>query len=440
MRSLAFITSLVAWLGIQYAAADIAALPLPSSCSGVSAMRYQYKTANGWTAVKIAGNLKQVRTIVFDPLGNMLVAEGTKGISVHTWGSNGCINSSTTLIALNSLNHGLALTPDGNTLYASGEKTVYSWTYNPSTRAVSNQKTVVQGMDTGVHSSRAVVPVPSKPNMVLVQVGSNQNLDMASADKATGRAIIKIFDMSQAPASGYNYKTQGEVVAYGLRNEIGFTFDPNGVLWGVENSGDDFTRTANGARTDVHINNPSEKLNNLGNPLTARNQWYGYPTCFTVWDPTAFKDNTALKVGDHFVLSPNNTFNDATCNTQAVAPRLSFMPHSAPIWNAFDANATNMYVTFHGSWDRQPPTGFKVVQVPFTKLANGQYDPVAPATSTTGYSDVFSATTPESCTANGLTQSNCFRLTAATWDPAGRGLFVGSDNSAEGEIYLLSKK
>jgi glucose/arabinose dehydrogenase len=93
-------------------------------------------------------------------------------------------------------------------------------------------------MDTGVHSSRAVVPVPSKPNMVLVQVGSNQNLDMASADKATGRAIIKIFDMSQAPASGYNYKTQGEVVAYGLRNEIGFTFDPNGVLWGVENSGD----------------------------------------------------------------------------------------------------------------------------------------------------------------------------------------------------------
>ncbi|KAH8203177.1 hypothetical protein TruAng_002698 [Truncatella angustata] len=403
MRSLAFITSLVAWLGIQYAAADIAALPLPSSCSGVSAMRYQYKTANGWTAVKIAGNLKQVRTIVFDPLGNMLVAEGTKGISVHTWGSNGCINSSTTLIALNSLNHGLALTPDGNTL------------------AVSNQKTVVQGMDTGVHSSRAVVPVPSKPNMVLVQVGSNQNLDMASADKATGRAIIKIFDMSQAPASGYNYKTQGEVVAYGLRNEIGFTFDPNGVLWGVENSGDDFTRTANGARTDVHINNPSEKLNNL-------------------WDPTAFKDNTALKVGDHFVLSPNNTFNDATCNTQAVAPRLSFMPHSAPIWNAFDANATNMYVTFHGSWDRQPPTGFKVVQVPFTKLANGQYDPVAPATSTTGYSDVFSATTPESCTANGLTQSNCFRLTAATWDPAGRGLFVGSDNSAEGEIYLLSKK
>jgi hypothetical protein len=56
-----------------------------------------------------------------------------------------------------------------------------------------------------------------------------------------------------------------------------------------------------------------------------------------------------------------------------------------------------------------------------------------------GYNDIFTATNPSSCTANGLTQSNCVRLTAASWDPAGRGLFVGSDNSAEGEIYLLSK-
>jgi hypothetical protein len=81
----------------------------------------------------------------------------------------------------------------------------------------------------------------------------------------------------------------------------------------------------------------------------------------------------------------------------------------------------------------------EVVQIPFTKLASGAYDPVAPADSMTGYKDIFSATNPSSCTANGLTQSNCVRLTAASWDPAGRGLFVGSDNSAEGEIYLLTK-
>jgi hypothetical protein len=138
------------------------------------------------------------------------------------------------------------------------------------------------------------------------------------------------------------------------------------------------------------------------------------------------------------VLAPNSSFNDETCNGKAVPPRLSFQAHSAPIWNTFDADAKNMYVAFHGSWDRQPATGFKVVQVPFKKLSDGSYDPVAPSDSRTGYNDIMSAKDPGSCTANGLTNSNCVRLTASSWDPAGRGLFVGSDNSQEGEIYILT--
>ena len=158
-----------------------------------------------------------------------------------------------------------------------------------------------------------------------------------------------------------------------------------------------------------------------------------------MWDASNFQGGS-LKTGSNFVISPNSSYNDASCNsgnTKAIPPRLSFQAHSAPIWNTFDADAKNMYVAFHGSWDRQPPTGFKVVQIPFTKLADGSYDPVAPADSMQGYKDIFAAPNPGSCTANGLTTSNCMRLTAAAWDPAGRGLFVGSDNSAEGEIYIL---
>jgi hypothetical protein len=139
------------------------------------------------------------------------------------------------------------------------------------------------------------------------------------------------------------------------------------------------------------------------------------------------------------VRAPSASYNDSTCAEKAIAPRLSFMAHSAPIHAAFDKDATNMYVTFHGSWDRQPPTGFKVVQVPFRKLADGSYDPVAPADSMKGYNDIFTATDPTKCTANGLTQSSCFRLTASTWDPWNRGVWIGSDNSMEGELYLLSK-
>jgi glucose/arabinose dehydrogenase len=188
--------------------------------------------------MKIAGGLKQVRTIVWDPAGNMLVAQATKGISVHTFGADGCINSTNTLISGTQLNHGLALSPDGTKLYASGETAAYSWTYNPTTRTVSGQQTVVKGISSGIHSTRTLGVVPSQPNLLLVQCGSNANFDMDAASPSTGRAIIKIFDMSKVPSGGFNYNSDGEVFGYGLRNTIGFVPDPSGVYWGVENSGD----------------------------------------------------------------------------------------------------------------------------------------------------------------------------------------------------------
>lgn len=188
--------------------------------------------------MKIAGSLKQVRTIIWDTEGNMLVQQNTRGISVHTFGADGCINSTNMLISGGGLNHGLDLTPDGKTLYGSSETTLYSWAYDPLTRQISNQKTVVKGMSTGVHSSRTVKVVPGQPNLVLLQVGSNSNLDMAAQQPSTGRACIKVFDIDKVPSGGYSYNTQGEMFGYGLRNEIGFVPDPNGVFWGVENSGD----------------------------------------------------------------------------------------------------------------------------------------------------------------------------------------------------------
>lgn len=202
------------------------------------ALRFPGTVASGWSVMKIAGGLRGVRTVTWDTNGNMLVAEAGKGISVHSFGDNGCISSSATLISNVQLNHGLAISPDGKTIYASGERSVWSWTYDPATKAVTNQKTVITGMDSGIHSTRNVLVVKSQPNFILVQVGSNANLDMQAAQPATGRAIIKIFDVTKAGANGLNYKTDGEVFAYGLRNEIGFVQDPAGIVWGVENSGD----------------------------------------------------------------------------------------------------------------------------------------------------------------------------------------------------------
>lgn len=65
--------------------------------------------------------MKQPRTIIFDTAGNMLILQATKGISVHTFGADGCVTQSTMIVTNNRLNHGLSLTHDGRTLYASSE-------------------------------------------------------------------------------------------------------------------------------------------------------------------------------------------------------------------------------------------------------------------------------------------------------------------------------
>lgn len=99
-----------------------------------------------------------------------------------------------------------------------------------------------------------------------------------------------------------------------------------------------------------------------------------------------------------------------------------------------------MYITMHGSWDRSPAIGYKVIEVPFTKLASGLYDPVAARDSQKGWNDIMYANNVGSCQSQSLTISSCFRLAALAWDPSYSKLFVSSDNNSEGEIWVLAKK
>lgn len=214
--------------------------PFPSSCASITASKYQFSLDSTWKATKILGGsaLKQPRTIIFDTAGNMLVLQATKGVSVHTFDANGCIASSTVIISNTRLNHGLTLTPDGKTLYASSETTAWSWSYDPTTMKATNQQTVVKSISTGIHSTRTILVVPQAPNYIILQAGSNGNWDYAAGSPSAGRAIVKVFDLSKVPSGGYDYNTGGAVLGYGLRNEVALAFDPAGNVWGAENSGD----------------------------------------------------------------------------------------------------------------------------------------------------------------------------------------------------------
>jgi glucose/arabinose dehydrogenase len=158
-----------------------------------------------------------------------------------------------------------------------------------------------------------------------------------------------------------------------------------------------------------------------------------------VWQPSLFHDTTRFTVGSQFVVAPNSTFTDASCaNGKVTPPRLALPSHSAPIGAAFDKAGKNLYVSLHGSWDRSQGQGYKLIQIPFTTLGDGTYDPVARNDSgAAGFNDILSAQNVNSCQAQTLTQSNCHRLAAVTWDSSGSVLYVSSDNQAEGEIFAL---
>jgi len=142
----------------------------------------------------------------------------------------------------------------------SSSDAVWSWDYDAAANKLTNQKTLVTGMDQEGHSSRTILISAKHPELLYVSRGSSGNIDTIAADPASGRSTIKAYNITSVPDGGYDQASQGAMVAYGARNEVGIVEDAAGVLWGVENSADEVVRVINGVRTDVHTNNPAEKL------------------------------------------------------------------------------------------------------------------------------------------------------------------------------------
>jgi len=81
----------------------------------------------------------------------------------------------------------------------------------------------------GSHLTRTLAIAPHAPNLLVVSHGSNANIDTATSNASTGRAIIKVFDLSKIPSGGYNYVSGGYTAGYGQRNEVGMCWDANNM-------------------------------------------------------------------------------------------------------------------------------------------------------------------------------------------------------------------
>lgn len=354
------------------------------------------------------------------------------------------------------LNHGIELSPDGRTLYASTQEFVYAWDYDPGSDSLSNRRILVQNMTNpgGGHNTRTLLLSRKQPDLLLVSRGSAENIDQLAALEASGISQIRAFNVSGGPQP-YSYPSDGILVGWGLRNSVGVAEHPEtGGLWSVENSADDVARLGR----DIHEDNPGEELNFHGRLADAATLGanHGYPHCFALWNTTGFPRLGNLTVGDQFALLGNDTaanttasVNDTTCAREYTAPRLTFTAHMAPLDIKFEPSNSGgggggrrAFVTFHGSWNREVPAGYKLSYVDFSAETG---EPVEPADSVSAAVDVLWSPDLSAC------PRGCVRPVGLAFDTAGedendenddgsssaggRRLFVTSDST--GEIWVV---
>ena len=181
------------------------------------------------------------------------------------------------------------------------------------------------------HWTKNVIANPDGSRLY-VAVGSNSNVAENGMAAEEGRAAIWEID----PATG-----EHRIYASGLRNPVGLAFEPETrALWTTVNERDE-----------------------LGSDLV--------PDYLTLVGEGAFYGWPYSYFGDHLDDRVEPQRPDLVA--QAVVPDYALGAHTASLGLAFADGAESLPAVFsngafvgqHGSWNRRPPSGYKVVFVPF---------------------------------------------------------------------------
>lgn len=149
------------------------------------------------------------------------------------------------------LTHGIEISADGETLYASSSDKVFSWTYDAAAGTLTDQRTLIVNMNGFNHVTRTLLLSRKQPEMLLLSRGSGENLDRRASDITTGISQLRAFNLTEtADGSPLNFNTAGRVVGWGLRNSVGIAEHPvTGAIYTVENSADNIQRLGVDIRT-----------------------------------------------------------------------------------------------------------------------------------------------------------------------------------------------
>ena len=306
-----------------------------------------------------------------------------------------------------------------------------------SAKAGEKQDLIVDqpGGGHGLHTTHVYPDESGKGRFLYVHSGSAGNAtDPMSPGYDADRSLIKRFDLAKyTPGTPFSWN-DGELVVVGTRNVVGFNRSARlGKIFGVVNGMDNVTYKG----VDVHNDNPGEQV-----VLVEKGKQYGYPFCFTaqrvVDGDSLVPAGTQLRF-EGFI---SNTHDDAWCQANSSKPLSFLQAHSAPLDIVFfdgalpsgglpDRYRNGAFISLHGSWDRDPSTGYKVIWLPFDDAGNPPMPTSTKSATTFPYEVVF-----------GGGKSGAPQDGAWTWNASGQGESprpVGvAISPVDGALYIAS--
>ena len=235
---------------------------------------------------------------------------------------------------LKNLNSPFGMALIGHDLYVANTDALLRFPYREGDASIGSAGVKVAGLPGGPlnhHWTKNVIASPDGSKLY-VTVGSNSNVAENGMDQEVERAAILEID----PATGSR-----TVFASGLRNPNGLAWEPTtSALWTVVNERDELG-------SDL-----------VPDYLTSvrRGGFYGWPYSYYG------------QIVDERVQPPRPDL-----VAQAIKPDYALGPHTASLGLAHSAGArlpvrfaTGMFVGQHGSWNREPRSGYKVIFVPFS--------------------------------------------------------------------------
>ena len=238
----------------------------------------------------------------------------------------------TRTVFLDNLNSPFGMTLVGNDLYVADADKLLRFPYQAGENSIKAKPVKVLDLPGGPlnhHWTKNVIASPDGTKLY-VTVGSNSNVGENGMDKEEGRAAIWEVDR----ATG-NHR----IFASGLRNPNGLDWEPKtGTLW-----------TAVNERDEIGSDLVPDYITSVKD-----GGFYGWPYSY---------------YGQHVDVRVNPQNPELVA--KAIAPDYAVGPHTASLGLSFAEGSKlpdftqGAFIGQHGSWNRKPHSGYKVIFVPF---------------------------------------------------------------------------